>query len=104
MPPHYQRLADYLAAHPGDTVRLTFAEIEAIIGAPLPVGAYTTTFWGNAPSRSPARYWLPRGWRAVRQARGETHITFVRVFPLRPARSVSQNPSFRLPAESLILA
>jgi len=36
----YQPLADYLAAHPADEVTLTFAQIEAILGAPLPSSAY----------------------------------------------------------------
>jgi hypothetical protein len=38
-PPKYQPLAAYLAALTVAAVRLTFPEIEAIIGAPLPVTA-----------------------------------------------------------------
>ena len=38
-------LARYLAAQPGDRVTLTLAEIEAIVGAPLPAGARRRDWW-----------------------------------------------------------
>ena len=49
-PLKYQPLADYLAALPAETeaVTLTFPEIEALLGAPLPRSAVRTTFWTNA--------------------------------------------------------
>ncbi len=43
MPPVYQPLADYLAAQPPETVRitLTLPEVEAVVGSALPASAWT---------------------------------------------------------------
>ena len=41
----YQPLADYLAAQTADEVRLSFAAIEAILGAALPTSAYQRMWW-----------------------------------------------------------
>lgn len=43
----YDPLARYLATYPGDRVTLTLAEIEAIVGAPLPPGARQRKWWQN---------------------------------------------------------
>ena len=81
-PPKYQPLTDYLAALAVDEVRLTLAEIEQIIGAPLPVGAWEPTFWSNHPrGELRAQPWVQAGWRMVRT---ELHgaapaVTFARV-------------------------
>ncbi len=45
MPSKYALLVDYLAAQPGERVHLSLAEIEAIIGAPLPPGARQRKWW-----------------------------------------------------------
>ena len=46
MPLSYQRLADYLAVQPGDTVTLLFADVEAILGTLLPPpDAYFRGWW-----------------------------------------------------------
>jgi hypothetical protein len=46
-PSIYVPLTAYLAAYAGDIVRLTLAEIEAIIATPLPVSAHSVMFWSN---------------------------------------------------------
>ena len=53
-PSKYQPLADYLAGLPAEvtTVTLTFPQIEAVLGAPLPRSALHAPFWANA--------WRPR--------------------------------------------
>ena len=63
----YQPLADYLAAHTGDEVTLTFADIERIIDAPLPASAGTRKFWSNTESASnhASHTWQGVGWRTV---------------------------------------
>ncbi len=80
-PPKYEPLRQYLVAQPGDAVRLTFAEIETILGAPLPVWAYSAGFWANHRERwsmSPqARSWHTAGWRVGMVA--PPTITFVRM-------------------------
>ena len=62
MPAKYAPLACYLAAQPGDRVTLTLAEIEAIIGAPLPPGARRRRWWRLTPG--------PTGLRPLVQAVG----------------------------------
>ena len=66
-PRKYQPLADYLAAQTGEEVTLTFADIERIIGAPLPASAYMRRFWVNIAHRTkhPSYVWQAVGWRTV---------------------------------------
>ena len=52
MPSKYDLLVRYLAAQPGDRVTLTLAEVEAIIGGPLPTGARRRDWWHSTPGRS----------------------------------------------------
>jgi hypothetical protein len=60
-PRKYMPLIRYLEALTEDDVRLTFAEIEAIIGASLPASAWRSTFWTSWPPRvlggGPQRAW-----------------------------------------------
>ena len=62
MPGKYQPLADWLAAQPGPRVALTFAQIEQLLGAPLPPTARAGTgwWWATEPRRSHVQ-----GWRGV---------------------------------------
>jgi hypothetical protein len=81
-PRKYVPLGDYLAQRVTDTVRLTLAEIEAILGSPLPPTATWTPFWSNYVGNPPAvRGWLRVGWRVQRQpgSRWVEAVTFVRV-------------------------
>ena len=80
----YFRLGRYLAALPPEmaTITLTFAEIAAILGDPLPVSARTSAWWSNARrSNARARSWLDVGWRVQRANRrlADPSVTFVRV-------------------------
>jgi hypothetical protein len=85
-PSKYAPLTGYLAAYAGDVVRLTLPEIEAIIGAPLPVSARHSAFWVNRsrpPSWFAGRSWVQVGWRVLRT---ELHarppaVCFARVAP-----------------------
>ncbi len=55
MPRHthkYHALAGYLAAQPGDQVVVTFAQIEALVGAPLPASALRRAWWSNHTTTS----------------------------------------------------
>jgi hypothetical protein len=90
-PRKYAPLGECLAALTVDEVRLTFPEIEAIIGAPLPDWAHYPAFWTNS-SRGMFRLqpWVQAGWRVARTElhRAEPAVTFVRVTvpPRSPAR------------------
>ena len=72
-PRKYQLLADYLAAQAGEEVTLTFPEIERIIGAQLPAGAYAPLFWVSTARQgtySPSHLWQAVGWHAVAEPLG----------------------------------
>ena len=83
-PRKYDPLTEYLVALAADEVTPTFAEIEAIIGAPLPASARAPNFWSNASSGIfQVRPWVRAGWRMARtQLRSATPaVTFQRVRP-----------------------
>ena len=70
----YQPLAEYLAAQPGDAVTLSFAQIEAIIGVPLPASAsaYLPVWWTTRSAhrvQTQARRQV--GWEAAAVTRRE---------------------------------
>ncbi len=60
----YEALGDYLRRKSGD-IRLTFADIEALIGGPLPAEAGRPQFWANTwlYHWSRRRQWLEAGYR-----------------------------------------
>ncbi|WP_445819612.1 DUF7662 domain-containing protein [Bradyrhizobium sp. ISRA442] len=65
----YDPLQQRLARVQDRTVRLTFAEIEALLGRSLPASAYRfSAWWGNETSRTAghtqSRAWLLAGFRA----------------------------------------
>ncbi len=73
----YQPLVDHLAALTERETMLTDAEIEAILGAPLPTSAYTgTVYWTDARFAHVQR-WRALGWRARRDRRNR-RVHFVR--------------------------
>jgi len=71
----YHPLTLHLHAQAGDRVRMTFAEIERVIGGKLPPSAASRAWWSNNPSNNVmTKAWLETG-RSVRpqariQARG----------------------------------
>jgi hypothetical protein len=44
-PSRYQRLADWLTGQPHEGVTLTFAQVQTILGAPLPLSAEVDSSW-----------------------------------------------------------
>ena len=81
-PRKYQVLADYPTAQGADDLlTLTFAEIEQIIGARLPLGAFTHDFWRNTPQTRghPSHAWVGVGWRVVSVDTLRRRVTFGRV-------------------------
>ena len=80
----YQRLADYLTAQSADEVRLSFAQIEALLRAPLPTSAYLRYWWrGHGATYRAGQAWRAAGWEATALTRraDEWRVTFRR----RPA-------------------
>ena len=80
MPRKYQPLADYLAAQSGDSLTLTFREIEQLVRGDLPSGARTRLWWSNAfPGAAPSWGWRSVGWRVVAVDLRRQMVTFVRL-------------------------
>ena len=79
-PEPYEPLRVHLAAHPGEELTLTFAELETLLGAALPDEAWLRTWWSNTPGVPQARAWLRAGWRVhwVRRRGDEAAVTFTR--------------------------
>jgi hypothetical protein len=61
----YQTLSQFLLAGSVATRRMSFAQIERVLGFKLPKSAYTHEAWwsNNATGHSHAQTWLSAGWR-----------------------------------------
>jgi hypothetical protein len=79
-PGRYESLRVFLASQPGEELTLTFAEIERLLGAPLPAAAWLRAWWTNAADEPQARAWLKAGWRVrwVRRQGSQAAVTFSR--------------------------
>ncbi len=77
MPTKYQPLVDHIAAQmDSDAVTLSFAEIEAIVGAPLPEAMRVETVSWNGAHRAYVRAWEAAGWTATLDRRNRcVHFT-----------------------------
>ncbi len=63
-----------------DTVTLSFARIDGLIGSNLPMGAYRDPlWWSNASSSLHAKAWLDAGWEVQEVNLKEGKVTFKRV-------------------------
>ena len=76
----YQPLADALERQSTSTVTLTLAEIEVLLGLPLPPSARTRAWWMDRPERGYHRLLAPLGWTVseVRRRHGVQSVTFVK--------------------------
>ena len=80
----YQPLAEYLEHQPGPRVTLTLADIETLLGRPLPSSARTKTWWVARGQRTGYRRLLtPLGWTVgvVQVRRDPLTVTFVKTTP-----------------------
>jgi len=74
----YEKLSAYLKRINGDSIKLTFNEIERIINRPLPQSAYRYKAWWANGGHSHSNYWLNAGWKVERVALGN-YIVFSRI-------------------------
>ncbi|RAK60615.1 hypothetical protein DJ021_12760 [Phenylobacterium hankyongense] len=59
----YQPLSDRLTGHPEDEWRASFAELEEVLGFPLPKGARSgRAWWANDLAKAHSRAWAAHGW------------------------------------------
>jgi len=88
----YESLPQFLASSAAMTKRLSFAEIERILGFKLPKSAYEHEAWwsNNATGHSHAKAWLEAGWRTEAVDLAGRKVTFQRSGP--PASSAAPPP------------
>ncbi|MEM2045328.1 MAG: hypothetical protein QXR00_03145 [Candidatus Bathyarchaeia archaeon] len=78
----YERLAKYLRFRAAftDTVKLSFAKIDGIIGDNLPLEAYQSeSWWENTANKRHAKAWLNVGWEVSEVNLKEAYVVFKRV-------------------------
>lgn len=61
----YAQLADFLRRQSGESVALSFTELERLLGSPLPASARRLrVWWSNDATHAQAKHgWLGAGWR-----------------------------------------
>jgi len=76
----YDPLTRYLADRQTAEVPMTFAEIERVLGAPLPASKQYPAWWSNNPSNNVmTRAWLEAGFQTERVDIGGERLVFRRV-------------------------
>lgn len=76
----YQPLADHLAGLAADEWRASFAEVEAVLGFPLPKTALSSDgWWTDEDDKSHKRAWVGAGWRVTDLDRREGKVVFGRL-------------------------
>ncbi len=81
-----------------DTVKLSFARIDGIIGDNLPIDAYRNEkWWSNSSTRVHARAWLNAGWEVQDVNLTEGHVTFKKVRETRSSPKKSRTAQIKKP-------
>lgn len=66
VPLKYRALAEHLLAQSGRSLKMTFQEVEAVLGLALPPSARHRAWWANTDSHTHAKAWLSVGWKTAR--------------------------------------
>ena len=76
----YEPLQRHLGGSGPGPLRLSFAEVESILGFPLPESAREYPAWwsNNARGHSHSRAWLDEGWQSQEVDLANETVTFVR--------------------------
>lgn len=107
----YEALTSYLKFRGAftDSVRLSFAQIDGIIGDNLPMSAYRSeNWWENSLEKEHAKSWLEAGWKMVKVNLKEGYVVFQKVkyvpsTPFKKRKAESQLKKPFKPAPSRIL-
>lgn len=88
----YKPLSERLAGHDGHEWRASFAEIEEVLGFPLPKGAREQNAWWTGAEKPHHGAWLSGGWRVADVDRTGQSVTFARakVAKAKPAAAASE--------------
>jgi hypothetical protein len=92
----YKPLTAHLRAQHGKSVRMSFAEIERVIGAKLPCSAAVhRAFWSNNPSNNVmTRAWLEAGFESEQVDLGGRKLVFRRMSsPAGSLKAPAASPS-----------
>lgn len=82
MTSRYAALSDYLREQQRDSVRVSFQEIDGIIGGLPDAALRHRAWWANSLEFSHARHgWLRAGWRTAEVDMEKRQLSFVRVLP-----------------------
>jgi len=74
----YAPLSDRLSGHAQPEWRASFAELEEVLGFPLPKAARSGRAWWKADAGAHARAWTDAGWAAHEVDPGGGHVLFRR--------------------------
>jgi hypothetical protein len=92
----YEPLPQFLSAKSGTAHRLSFEQIERVLGFKLPQSAYEhEAWWSNSPTgHSHSRAWLAAGWRTQDVDLGARKVTFRRSAfrPTAPKKTPKRDP------------
>jgi hypothetical protein len=99
----YEALPQFLASTRGSMRRLSFSEIERVLGFKLPKSAYEyEAWWSNNPTgHSHSRAWTEAGWRTEAVDLSGRKVTFQRV--RQPASSSQKKDPWGCMADSITL-
>src|SRR5271165_1633156 len=89
----YEPLSTRLAADAGPKWRASFAELEAVLGFPLPKRARSAqSWWSNSGSEPHQRAWILNGWEVDRVDIPGGHVTFHKMGVTPVARNGEDRP------------
>ena len=81
----YEPLTAFLSGVGTEEVRMTFSEIERVIGGPLPASKQYAAWWSNNPSNNVmTRAWLKAGFRTERVEPAAGRLVFRRSGGMAP--------------------
>jgi len=95
----YEPLGEFLKKQPTSEVRMSFTEIERVIGGKLPPKAqHHRAWWSNSPSNNVmTKAWLKAGFRSEQVDMAERKLVFRREKKVEPPKSVPEGKPGRHP-------
>jgi hypothetical protein len=85
----YDPLKSFLVSQPGDHIRMTFGDIEQVLGSPLPNSKKYPAWWSNNPSNNTMTHaWLDAGFSTEQVDTAAERLVFRRTRPPRHASEV----------------
>lgn len=85
----YRPLSDRLSLYDRDEWRATFAEIEEVLGAPLPKSAQQASWWAGTAEKPHHRAWLDHGWQVAQVDKAAGAVIFRRERPAQAAPTLA---------------